>query len=75
MQTTVKHGPNQIVVYAGFGDWAVEIGLFPWKWTRHSKRTQLARKKPRLTTEPAAATLPGFTEPEHPPQTSTALGK
>jgi len=77
MRTTVKHGPKQLVVYVGFGDSAVEVGLFPWKWTRHTKRTAPARKKLRLVTEKASepSSLPGFVEPEHPPQTSTALGK
>lgn len=77
MQTTVKHGPGQLVHYVGFGDYAIEIGLFPWRFVRHTKRTALARKKPRLVTEkaPEPEALPGFVEPEHPPQTGTALGK
>lgn len=69
MQTTVKHGPRELVVYIAFGDHAVEVRLFPFKWMRHSKRTKFARKP---TPEPNP--LPGFVEPEHPPQTNTAFG-
>lgn len=77
MQTTVKHGPGSFVAYVAIGEKALEIGLFPPRWALHSKRTQLSRKKPRppVSAVETVAVLPGFVEPEHPPQTNTVIGK
>lgn len=70
MQTTIKHAPGQAVAYIAIGERAVEIRAFPWKILFHRKRTELSRKKPA----PPGPTLPGFTEPVHPPQTNTVVG-
>lgn len=77
MQTTVKHTKGA-VFYLAIGERAVEIRLFPWSFQIHTKRTELGRRKlPKLVPPvkaPETPVLPGFKEPEHPPQTNTALG-
>ena len=84
MQTTVKHGPGSFVAYVAFGERALEVGLRPFRWAVHSKRTQFSRKKAKAEINgfetvsrpgPTAGVLPGFVEPEHPPQTNTVLSK
>jgi hypothetical protein len=76
MQTTVKHTKG-FVAYLAVGERAVEIRAFPWSFQTHAKRTEFGRRKPKLPPEPVKAlepVLPGFKEPEHPPQSNTALG-
>lgn len=70
MQTTVKHTKG-VVAYLALGERAVEIRLFPWKFQVHRKRLAYARVQTKVGEGP---TLPGFTEPEHPPQTNTVVG-
>lgn len=75
MQTTVKHTPGQVVLYLGVGNRAYELRLFPWKSRRFTalhKRTISPKPQPAQAS-PAPDPLPGFVEPEHPPQTTTCV--
>jgi hypothetical protein len=81
MQTTVKHTKG-FVAYVAIGERAVEIRAFPWSFQTHTKRTEFGRRKPKAPQAfstlppvlPPEPVLPGFKEPEHPPQSNTALG-
>jgi hypothetical protein len=69
-----KHGGKGAPAFGRFPvarGWALHLGLFGVHWLH--KGDAAGQRKPRAKA-PEPEPLPGFVEPTHPPQTTTALG-